>query len=146
MTHRPAGPVRTLLGRAMVLTLLAGLVSAAVAAVAVGLDGALAALVGVGLVLGFLLVGQLPVAQVARGRRALGAALLVSLYSTRLLLLLLTWRVLSASDTVDRRTLGLTVVVCALAWTAGTVWSAMRWQPVLIEPEPSPAPGEVVRP
>jgi hypothetical protein len=76
----------------------------------------------------------------------LGAALLVSLYSTRLLLLLLAWRVLSASDTVDRRTLGLTVVVCALAWTTGTVWSAMRWQPVLIEPEPSPASGEVVRP
>ena len=146
MIHRPSGPVRTLLGRAVVLTVLAGLVCAVVASVAVGRDGVLAAVVGVCPVLGFLLVGQLPIVQVARGRRVLGAALLVSLYSTRLLLLLLAWRVLSASDTVDRRTLGLTVVVCALAWTTGTVWSAMRWQPVLIEPEPSPAPGEVVRP
>jgi len=146
VTQRPTGPVRTLLGRAVVLTVLAGLVCAVVAAAAVGRDGALAALVGVGLVIGFLLVGQLPVAQVARGRRVWGAALLVSLYSTRLLLLLLAWRVLSASDIIDRRTLGLTVVVSALAWTAGTVWSAVRWRPVLIEPEPSPAPDEAVRP
>lgn len=135
-----------MLGRAVVLTVLAGLVCAAVAAVAIGPDGVLSALVGVGLVLGFLLVGQLPITQVARGRGMLGAALLVFLYSTRLLLLLLAWRVLSAGDTIDRRTLGLTVVVCALAWTAGTVWSAVRWRPILVVPEPSPAPDEVVRP
>ncbi len=146
MTPRPAGPVRALLGRATVLTVLAGLGCAAVAAAVVGADGVLAALVGVGLVLGFLLVGQLPVAQVASGRRALGAALLVFLYTTWVLLLILAWRVLSRSDAFDRQTLGLTVVVCALAWTAGTVWSALRWQPVLIVPEPARAPDEALRP
>lgn len=146
MTQRPAGPVRALLGRAVVLTLIAGVACAAVAATVVGRGGVLAALVGVGLVLGFLLVGQIPVAQVASGRRVLGVALLVSLYTTRALLLVLAWRALSVSDTVDRRTLGLTIVVCALAWTGGTVWSAVRWRPVLIEPEPARAPDEVVRP
>ena len=146
MTARAPGPVRVLLGRATALTMVAGLGCAAVAAAVVGADGVLAALVGVGLVLGFLLVGQLPVAQVASGRRALGAALLVSLYSTRVLLLVLAWRVLSRSDALDRGSLGLTVVVCALAWTAGTVWSALRWQPVLIVPEPVLAPDEALRP
>lgn len=146
MTPRSTGPVRTLLGRAVVLTLLAGLVSTVLGAMLVGRDGAVAAVVGAGLVLAFLLVGQLPVAQVASGRRVLGAALLVSLYTTRVLLLVLAWRVLTVSDAVDRRTVGLTVLGAALAWTAGTVWSALRWQPVLVVPEPTRTPDEVVRP
>jgi hypothetical protein len=83
-------------------------------------------------------VGQLPVAQVARGRRALGAALLVFLYSTRVVLLLVAFRVFSVAGQVDRETLGLTVVICALAWTAGTVWAAMRWRPMVVEPVREP--------
>lgn len=133
MNRLPAGPVRTLLGRAVVMALLAGLLSALVAAVAVGRGGLLPAVVGVGLVLGFLLLGQLPVTQAARGRRSVGAALLVSLYTTRVVLLLLAFRVFSVGDQTDRKVLGLTVVVCSLAWTAGTVWSALVWRPVLIE-------------
>lgn len=146
MTRHPAGPARTLLGRAVVLTLLAGLLAMAVATATVGGEGLLGASVGLGLVLGFLLVGQLPVAQVARGRRALGAALLVSLYSTRVVLLLVAFRVLSGAGQVDREALGLTVVICALAWTAGTVWAAVRWRPMVVEPEPELEPDRVVRP
>jgi hypothetical protein len=29
-------------------------------------------------------------------------------------------------------------MVCALAWTAGTVWSAVRWRPMVVDPEDTP--------
>lgn len=126
---------RALLGPAVALTLLAGVVAAVVAATTVGTSGLLAAVVAVGLVLGFLLVGQLPIAHVARGRRGVGAGLLLSLYVTRVMLLVVAYAVFSSSGSVDRRTLGLTVIACVAGWTAGTVWSAMRWRPMVVEPE-----------
>lgn len=142
------GTERTLLGRAVVLTLLVGLVSVGLAAAA-GRAAVLAALLALGLVLGFLLIGQLPVAQVARGRRRVGAALLVVLFTIRVLLLLVAFRVFYVSDDVDRKVLGLTVIACALAWTAGTVWAALRWRPMVVEPDaaqpPSAASGAAER-
>jgi hypothetical protein len=138
MTANPGRTERTLLGRAVVLAVLAGAVSVVVAAAVAGADGLRAALVAVGLVLGFLLVGQVPVAQVARGRRRLGAALLVVLFVLRVVALLVAFAAFYVADDVDREVLGLTVMVCALAWTAGTVWSAVRWRPMVVDPEDTP--------
>lgn len=126
---------RTLLGPAVALTALTGVVAVVVAALVVGWDGTRAALVAVGLVLGFLLVGQLPVSQVARGRRGVGSALLLFLFTARVMLLLVAFRVFYTSPDVDREVLGLSVIACALGWTAGTVWSALRWRPMVVEPE-----------
>jgi hypothetical protein len=135
VSQQPSRTERTLLGPAVLLTALTGLVAVAVAAVTSGSDGALAALLAVGIVLGFLVVGQLPVAQVARGRRAVGSALLLLLFTSRVMLLLVAFRVFYSSDAVDREVLGLSVIACALGWTAGTVWSALRWRPMVVEPE-----------
>ena len=137
---RPAGTERTLLGRAVLLTVLVGALAASLAGALRGLDGMLGSVLAVALVLGFLLLGQVPVAQVARGRRGLGAALLIALYTLRVLLLLVAYRVVVANPgTIDRGALGLTVVAAALGWTAGAVWSALRWRPLVVEPDP---PGE----
>ncbi len=135
MTSRAAHTERTLLGRAVTLTLVTGVASVVVAAVTVGRTGLLAALVALGLVLGFLVLGQLPVAQAARGHRGAGAALLLLLYSARIAILLGTFRVFYSSDDLDRDVLGLTVIACAAGWTIGTVWSALRWKPMVVEPD-----------
>ena len=128
--------VRTLLTRAVLLTAATGLVAVTLAGLRGGQDGALGAALGAGLVLLFLLVGQVPVAQVAAGRRRLAAALLVLLYTSRVLLLLVAYRlVIDSGAAVDRRSLGVTVLGCALAWTAGTVWSALRWRPYVVGPD-----------
>jgi len=134
---RPGTSARGLLGPAVLAALAAGAVAVVVAGLVDGSEGVTGALVGAGLVLGFLLVGQLPVAQVARGRRGVGAALLVLLYTVRVILLLVARRVLSVSDDVHRASVGVTVIACALAWTAGTVWSALRWRPLVVEPDSS---------
>jgi ATP synthase protein I len=137
---RPAAPgtdARRLLGPAVAAAVVVGVVAVAVAAVAAGSEAVSGALVGAGLVLGFLLVGQVPVAQAARGRRWLGAFLLVVLYLVRVVLLLVAFQLVVRSAGIHRTAVGVTVIVCALAWTAGTVWSALRWRPLVVEPEPA---------
>ena len=144
MRVRPAAPgtsARGLLGPAVLAALAAGALAVVAAAVVAGGPGAAGASIGLALVVGFLLLGQVPVAQVARGRRGLGAALLLLLYTARVVLLLLALRVLSDADDVHRGAVGLTVIVCALAWTAGTVWSALRWRPHVVEPDVGEVPG-----
>ena len=133
------GPARTLLTRAVVLTALTAALAVVLAALVRGGPGGLGAAAGGTLVLCFLLVGQLPVAQVARGRRRLGVALLVVLFVVRLMVLVVGYGVVvTAPGAVDRDALGLTVIGAALAWTAGTVWSALRWRPILVEPDGPP--------
>ena len=144
MKVRPAAPgtsARGLLGPAVLAALAAGALSVVVAAAVSGGPGAAGAAIGLALVVGFLLLGQVPVAQVARGRRGLGAALLLLLYTARVVLLLVALRVLSDADGVHRGAVGLTVIAAALAWTAGTVWSAMRWRPLVVETDPGEVPG-----
>ena len=136
MSGRPR-PVRELLSRAVVLTVLAGTTCAAAAAVTRGRPGLVSAAAACVLVLAFLLVGQLPVHQAGLGRRRTGAALLVVLYALRVLLCLAAFRVVTTTGRadLDREVLGLTTLACALAWTAGTVWTALRWRPVVVVPE-----------
>ena len=127
--------VRPLLGPAVVGALVVAVVCAVVAVIAEG-PGALGAVaLGAGLVLGFLLVGQLPVAQAAKGRRGLGAMLLLLGYTTRIALLLVAFRLVLRSGSPDREVLGLTVVAVALGWTAGTVWSFLHWRPAVVDVE-----------
>ena len=144
MRVRPAAPgtsARGLLGPAVLAALVAGGLSVLVAAAVAGGPGAAGAAIGLGLVVAFLLLGQVPVSQVARGRRGLGAALLLLLYTARVVLLLVALRVLSDTDGVHRGAVGLTVIAAALAWTAGTVWSALRWRPLVVEPDAGEVPG-----
>lgn len=131
---RPGTDARRLLAPAVLAALVAGAVAVLVAAAAGGGEAVTGALVGAGLVLGFLLVGQAPVSQAARGRRWLGAFLLVALYVLRVVLLLVAFQLVVSSDGVERTAVGLSVIACALAWTAGTVWSALRWRPLVVEP------------
>lgn len=135
MTVRAAATGWALLGRAVVLTSLTGLVAVAGSVVLAGREGVLGALLALGLVLGFLLAGQLPVAQVGLGRPRLGTALLVLVYTLRLMVLVLAFRAFYVSDDVDGRVLGVTVLACGLAWTAGVVWAALRWRPLVVDPE-----------
>jgi ATP synthase protein I len=139
---RPQRAERTLLTRAVGLAALTGAAALAPAALLRGVEGLAGAVLGVALVLAFLLLGQLPLAQAARGRRGIGAALLLALYAGRVALLLVTYRlVVAGAGDVDPDAVGLTVIACGLAWTTGTVWSALRWRPLVVEPDRVEDPG-----
>lgn len=128
--------VRAMLGPAVVAALSATVCCAVVSAVLDGLAGVAAAVLAGGLVLAFLLAGQLPVAQAARGRRGVGAFLLLVGYLSRVILLLVVWVLVVDVGFPDPAVFGADLVVIALGWTAGTVWSFLRWQPAVVDVEP----------
>jgi hypothetical protein len=127
---------RELLGRAFVLSLVAGVGCVAVGLVVGGARTAAAGAVGAALVVAFLAVGQVPIAAAARGHGATAAMLLLLGYVSRVMVLLVALLVVLRGDGLDRVPLGLSVMVTAAAWTVGAVWSMVRWKPVLIEALP----------
>lgn len=106
-----------------VVTAVAGL-ACAVAGLAVG-GGRSAAGAGVAtaVVVLFLASSSIPI-RVATGlgiRAGVGLALLLLTYTLRLMLAVVVLRVGLEADAVDARAFGLTVVVCALAWSAAAL-------------------------
>lgn len=102
-------------------------------AVVDGWAGLAGALVAGGLVLAFLLVGQLPVAQASRGRQGLGALLVLVGYLARVFLLLVVFVLVVEGGFPNRHVFGVDLMVVAIGWTAGTVWSLVRWRPPVVD-------------
>ncbi|HUR51906.1 MAG TPA: hypothetical protein VMZ11_07270 [Mycobacteriales bacterium] len=110
---------------AALVTLLVGLPCAAVAAVTSGSDGVWSALLGIGLVLGFMSAGSLPFVIAGDTREGRGGVAFVVLgltYALRLVLALVLLKVAARSHVLDRQVIGLTAIVGALAWTGTHVF------------------------
>jgi hypothetical protein len=101
-------------------TLAVGAACALVAWAVNGVDGLLAASIGALLVVAFFASGRVPVflaEQVALQSRA-GVGLLIITYTLRLVLVLAVLALAADSDRVHGPTLGVTLIVCTLAWSA----------------------------
>ena len=110
-------------------TLATGVVAAALGAAASGTGGVLAALVGTALALFFLSAGALPlvVAGDASGDRGrLGFLVLGTTYALRLVVAVAVLTAAEASGHVDTPVMGLTVIACALTWTAALAAFGLR--------------------
>jgi hypothetical protein len=107
-----------------------GAVCSIVAWLAVGSEGAASAAIGTGIVVGFFWTGIIPVSLTDGARLGAGAGLAVLLltYTLRLAVVLLLLRLLSRADVVDRRSLGVTIITCALTWTAVQIGLRSRLQ------------------
>jgi hypothetical protein len=106
-----------------------GLVMAVAAGAAEGGSGALSALLGLLVVLGFFVTGIVPLLLV-RGEddssKGLATGFLLLTYTLRLAVAVAVLRVGAAAGWLDRRWLGLSVIACALAWTTGQVVRGVR--------------------
>ena len=92
-------------------------------------SGALwSALLGTALVVGFLGSGLLPFAAAGAmgGSASLGAGVLLLNYTLRLALAVVVLRVGARSGGLDRRWLGISIIVCALVWTGAQVVRGLR--------------------
>ena len=127
--------MRALLGTSVLVALGVAALCMVVGAVVAGTEGLAAAALGGLLVVGFLLLGQLPLVQAAKGRRGLGALMLLFGYLLQVLVLLVVFAVVIASTGVDATVLGLTIIAVAVGWTAATVWRWLRWRPPVVEVE-----------
>lgn len=111
------------------LTLLTGAACALVAGLLVGGRGVLAAVVGAVVVLGFFGSGIVPLLVVRgedEGSKGLATGILLLTYTLRLAVAVAVLRVGSRTEVVDRKALGLSVIACALAWTAAQVIRSIR--------------------
>ena len=133
MTVRPEVGVRALLGPSVLVALGVAGLCMVLGAVVAGTEGLAAAALGGVLVVGFLLLGQLPLVQVAKGRRGLGALMLLLGYLLQVLVLLVVFAVVIETSGVDAGVLGLTIIAVAVGWTAATVWRWLRWRPPVVE-------------
>lgn len=138
MTVRRGVGVRALLAPTLVAVLAAGLGAAVLAFALRGTDGLVAAGLGVGLVLAFLALGQLPLVVSAGAGGGVGGLLLLLGYASRVVVLLALLAVVLNTDGIDREVLGLTMVAVGLAATVGTVWSWLHWQPAVVDVSPAP--------
>ena len=136
------GQVRQLLRLSAIVAVATGAGCSLVGLLLRGWPGMLGGLLATGMVVGFLLVGQLPVSQSVRGRSGLTVGLVLVLYVVRVLLLIVAYAVVVnvTADAVDGDVVGLTVIATALGWTAATVWTAVHWRPTLIEPDEPDGP------
>ena len=109
-------------------TVAAGLACSLVAWAASGSAGLVAGMVATLLVIGFFASGSVPL--FLAGQVALtggsGVALLLITYTLRLVLVLAALAVAAQTDVVDRSSLGLTVIVCTLAWSALQMVAVLR--------------------
>ena len=133
MTVRREVGVRSLLGASVLVALGVAGLCMVIGAVVEGTEGLAAAALGGLLVVGFLLLGQLPLVQAAKGRRGLGAMLLLLGYSLQVLVLVVVFAIVIETTGVDADVLGLTIIAVALGWTVATVWRWLRWQPPVVE-------------
>lgn len=109
-------------------TLAVGLVCTLVAWAVTGVEGLLAASIGALLVVAFFATGRVPVflaEQVAMEAR-FGVVLLVTTYVLRLVLVFAVLVLAADSDRVHVSTLGVTLIVCTVTWSALQLAAVLR--------------------
>ena len=123
-TRRPT-PAHVFARRA---TLATGLLCSAVAWVVAGPEGLVSGLLATLLVVAFLWSGFVPlyVTRALRSRVGVGLGVLLLTYALRLALVLVVLRLAAPSEYLDGRWLGLTMIGCALTWTAVHVAVVLR--------------------
>lgn len=111
------------------LTVVAGAVCAVLGGLAEGPSGALSALLGAVVVLGFFASGIVPLLLVreedARSK-GLATGLLLLTYTFRIAVAVAVLRVGSRAESLDQRWVGISVIACALAWTGAQVVRSVR--------------------
>lgn len=116
------------------VTLAVGALCVLVSWFAVGGHGPGSALLGVVMVLVFFSAGSLPLAIAGDGSKSGFAFLVLAMtYVLRILLGVVVYVVATRSPSIDRQAVGLTVIVCALAWvnTQVVLGLSRRHQPTL---------------
>lgn len=128
-------------------TLVAGLACSLAGWTAAGTEGLAGGLVATVIVVGFLTSGLIPirVTQGADVRAGLGLAVLLLTYTLRLALALAALVLISRAGFADSRWLGVTIIACALCWSAVHVAHAVRasrHEPTVVPEPSSPTPAD----
>ena len=138
-------PFSATLRGSLVPTLVAGGVTALVLGLFRGLDGAVSALVGVAIAIGFFASGLLIMDKVVKDKNPLlFMAVGMSVYFAQVLVLLGVLVVARRVESLDSRAAGIAMGVCVIVWQVAQMraWRNAR-VPVYDEPAPTDRPGTV---
>ena len=114
---------------------------------AAGSEGLAGGLVATAIVVAFLTTGLIPIhiVQATDVRAGLGLAVLLLTYTLRLALALAALVLIGRAGFADSRWLGLTIIVCALTWSAVHVAHsvhASRTEPTVVPDTPTRQPND----
>lgn len=116
--------------RSLVPALVVSALCVVVAGVVAGGDGAAGAAVGAGIVVVFFASSPLVLGPVTKVSPHLSVAVALTFFLTKVVALLALFVVLIAPDGpgrhLDSKSLGSTVIVCALTWSFLQIWSATK--------------------
>jgi len=127
----------TIVRRAGALTAIAAAIMVAVCAAVAGTKGLVGALVGVGVVTVFFGISVLVVGRAAKvSPQAMMVAAIVT-YVVKIIALAVVVSSLNGTTAFSTRALGVTAIVCILAWSATQVITTMKVKMLYVEPEPS---------
>jgi hypothetical protein len=109
-------------------TSVVGLICSAVAWVAAGPKGLVSGLLATLLVVAFFWSGLVPiyVTRALDAKVGIGLGVLLLTYTLRIALIVLVLRLAARSESLDGRWLGVTLIACALTWTAVHVAVVVR--------------------
>jgi ATP synthase protein I len=124
---RDARRTGSLVRTAVVLCLVAGVVSAIASTLAVGVDGLYGALVGTGVVLVFFGLGHVVLMMLRDIEPSMLLLVAMLTYLLQVVCLLAVFASFATwSGDISTRALGLTIIACTICWTVGLVLSSRR--------------------
>ncbi|ANW18081.1 hypothetical protein [Streptomyces clavuligerus] len=132
----PSNDVRTLLHTA-VPTAVTGLAAAVISAVFAGGKGALGAVIGTVVVIGFMGVGMVVLQRTAKSLPHLFQAMGLMLYMAQLLLLFMLMALLKGTTAFDFKAFAFTLLAATIVWVAAQARVFMKAKIMYVEPESS---------
>lgn len=122
----------------LIITAIAGVICIVLSTIFAGGSGALASVIGAVVVLLFFGLGQFAVAWVLRNRPeiSMGAAVLV--YLIQMIFLFVLMIILKDATFFNSKVFALTIVACALVWTASAVTTLVKSNVLYVEPGSGP--------
>jgi ATP synthase protein I len=125
----------TIVRRAGALTAVVAAIMVAVSAAVVGVKGLIGALIGVALVTVFFGISVVVVGRAARiSPPAMMLAAIIT-YLVKIVALAVVVSALNGTTAFSTRDLGLTAIVCILAWSAAQVITTLKLKMLYVEPD-----------
>lgn len=121
-------------------TALVGVVAILLGALLRGAPGAIAAALGVLIVLAFFGSGQYVLGRILSGNPELALSAALLLYLTQIAVLFILIALLQDATWLDPKVFAITVVLCTLVWTGMSVLVSQRTKVLYVEPVSDPEP------
>lgn len=126
------------LRRALVPTLIAGVIAAISGAVFRGSSGLIGALIGALIVIVFFSIGQVVLNRVIENNPSMAMSVAMLMYLIKIGVLFVLLLIFKSTTIFDTKVFALTILLCTLVWTAAETWAHSNARVLYVEPGNTP--------